>query len=288
MVTKYLMRPDWTTFKYSGYQYNLSNNICIDTLLPLPNSDLCCLNSYPDEYPIYEALEKHHNIPMENIAIGYGLGELIQRIYLHCNVGSINVVTPSWPMSEIFLDIYKIPYNQNPTSDTIYISNPNGVNGHLYDKTYIKNLLNLHKLVIVDEAYMDFANESMIPELLNYDNLLILKTLSKSLPCPGLRLGYCLGNNDIIKQLQLTRPSCVAHGLTVELVPKLLQYIPEHVYRMLETKQIIIEKYDGIDCYGNFVLFDHMPKLQKNVLIKSNTLHRMSLFNKELLSNIFR
>jgi hypothetical protein len=98
-----------------------------------------------------------------------------------------------------------------------------------------------------------------------------------------------MGNIDIIKQIQLTRPNYVAHGLTAKLVPKLLEYIPEHVNRMLETKQIIVKNYDGIDCYGNFVLFDKSPNLQKNVLIKNNNItYRMSLFNKELLPKIFK
>lgn len=282
------MRPNWIIEKSTDYRYNLSNNICVDTKLEIPQLDISSLNTYPDEFPIYKALEEYHKVPMKYIAIGYGLGELIQRIYLHCIVGEITVISPTWAMAEVFLDVYNIPYNLGGDSKTLYISNPNGMTGVLHDRRSIVEVLNRYELVILDEAYMDFANESMIPELHKYPNLLILKTLSKSLPCPGIRLGYCLGHEDIINKLQVTRPSCVTHGITANLVPKLLKYIPEHVDRMLETRSIIVKNHRGVDCHGNFVFFNERPNIHNDILIrKINDRYRMSLFNKELIPEIF-
>lgn len=298
------MRPDWTKPKINS-EYNLSNNVCIDTQFVFPNINASSVNQYPDEYPIYNALSKYHNVPMENIAIGFGIGELIQRIYLNIDIGCTTVLNPTWAMSDVFLDIYKKPIRRIPytnfneldfdnvldNTDTIYVANPNNVNGQILSNNQVKQLLTKYKLVILDEAYIEFSkNMSMVSELANYSNLLILRTLSKSLPCAGLRLGYCLGNKDIIQQLQLTRPSCVAHGVTVELVPRLLEQIPSHIDRMLETKQILINDYNGTDCHGNYILFNHKPNIQDNVLIKQvyDNIYRMSLFNKELLPKIFK
>lgn len=298
------MRPDWTKPKYSDIKYNLSNNICIDTQLTLPVVDMSAIGAYPDEYPIYIALGKYHNVPVENIAIGLGLGELIQRIYLHLNVGQVTVVTPTWPMAEIFLKIENINYrnieytyfNQldfnlllTNTTDTIYLANPNGINGTMFSQEQIMLLLDKYKLVIVDEAYMDFANQSMIDYLLSYSNLLILKTCSKSIALPGIRLGYCLGPANVIAQLQLVRPSCVAHGATVELAPLALVEISAHVTRMLDTKQYLESRYNTVHSYGNYVLFQDLPPIKDNVAVKEvyPGIYRMALFNKELVTEIF-
>lgn len=279
------MRPDHTQFKYTDIKYNLSNNICIDNQLKLPTIDYK-LNTYPDEFNVYYALGTYYNISLENICIGYGLGELIQRIYLHLDIKSVNVIRPTWPMSHIFLDIYNIKIDEN--SDVLYIANPNGVDGSVLRKEQIIELLNKYRLVILDEAYMDFSGHSMINYIKDYDNLIILKTFSKSLAMPGLRFGYCFANKKYIDILQLTRPSCVATSFTVELVPKLLPKIQSHVARMKETKYILVRDYNAIDTSANFVLFKNKPNIKNNVSIKEiNNMYRMSLFSLDLLGEIF-
>jgi histidinol-phosphate aminotransferase len=298
------MRPDWTKSKYTDIKYNLSNNICIDTQLVLPTIDTAILNTYPDEYPIYIALSQHHGIPVENIAIGLGLGELLQRIYIHLDLGKVTILSPTWPMAEIFLKIENVDhrmltysdFNQfnfnlllTETTDSIYLANPNGVNGTMFTREQIMLLLEKYNLVILDEAYMDFADQSMIDQLLNNPNLLILKTFSKSIASPGMRLGYCLGSYEIISKLQLVRPSCVAHGSTVVLTPLALKEMPNHITRMLATKKYLESNYNTIPSHSNYVLFQTIPQIKDNVIVKEvhPGIYRMALFNQELLTEIF-
>ena len=280
------MRPDWRHPKLPNILYNLANNICIDTELVLPKFDYN-LSTYPDEYPIYLALSKLHNVIMDDIVIGYGLGELIQRIYTQLDIDSLSIVTPTWPMAEIFPRIYNIPITDS--SDVLYLSNPNGIHGTVISVEEIKELLNQYKLVILDEAYGDYSNVSMITEYTKYDNLIILKTFSKTLSLPGLRLGYCISSNkDIIERLQLTRPSCVSSGFNIDLVPKLIDLIPEHLARMKQTKEVLVSNYNAKHTHGNFVLFDSKPNIKDQVLIKQiDNFYRMSLFNMPLMKEIF-
>jgi histidinol-phosphate/aromatic aminotransferase/cobyric acid decarboxylase-like protein len=301
------MRPDWTQTKLVPCRFNLSNNICIDPWVPkqLPLLDCSSLSTYPDEFPIYQTIGRHHDIGLDQIAIGFGLGELIQRIYLHLQLGTVTVVVPTWPMSHVFLDVENISYrliehhdfdqldfNQllQPPTDSIYISNPNGVNSYMFSQEQIVDLLRVYRYVIVDESYMEFSrsNQSMLNHVEQHHNLIVLKTLSKSLSMPGLRLGYAVSNRDTIKTLQLCRPSCVAHGVTVQLASIAFRLISGHVNRMIDTRNYIEGKYDTIPSNGNYVLFKGPAPVQDGVLVKEvyPGITRMSLFSRDLIPEI--
>lgn len=301
------MRPDWTQSKLVPCRFNLSNNICVDPWVPkqLPLLDSSNLSTYPDEFPIYQTISRHHNIGLDQIAIGFGLGELIQRIYLHLPLGLITVVVPTWPMSHVFLDVENIRHRliehhdfdqlnfdqllESPT-DSIYISNPNGVNSYIFSQEQIVDLLNVYRYVIVDESYMEFSRskQSMIDQVNQYQNLIVLKTLSKSLSMPGLRLGYAISNQDTIKILQTCRPSCVAHGATVQLAGTAFRLISGHVNRMIDTRDYIEGKYDTMPSNGNYVLFKGSAPVQDGVLVKEvyPGITRMSLFSRDLIPEI--
>lgn len=301
------MRPDWTQSKLAPCRFNLSNNICVDPWVPkqLPLVDCGHLTTYPDEFPIYQAIGRYHGVDLDRIAIGFGLGELIQRIYLHLSLNVVTVVVPTWPMSHVFLDIENIPQRHIehhnfdqldfdqllvPPTNTIYISNPNGINSYVFSKEQIHKLLEVYQCVILDESYMEFSqhNHSMIDQIDQYQNLIVLKTLSKSLSMPGLRLGYALANPVVIKTLQLCRPSCVAHGATVQLAAVAFRLIPGHVNRMLDTRCYLENKYNTIPSNGNYVLFNGSAPVQADILTKTvyHNITRMSLFSRDLLPEI--
>jgi len=301
------MRPDWTQSKLVPCRFNLSNNICVDPWVPkqLPLIDCGFLLTYPDEFPIYKAIGHYHDIDLDRIAIGFGLGELIQRIYLHLKLGTVTVVVPTWPMSHVFLDIENIPHQRiehhnfdqldfdqllQQATDSIYISNPNGTNSYVFSQEQIRQLLKVYACVIVDESYMEFArqNQSMIDQVDQHHNLIVLKTLSKSLSMPGLRLGYAVSNPATIKTLQLCRPSCVAHGSTVQLSATAFRLISGHVHRMIDTRNYLEDKYNTIPSNGNYVLFKGPAPVQDGVLTKEiyPGITRMSLFSRDLLPEI--
>lgn len=301
------MRPDWTQLRTPNCRFDLSNNVCIDTWVrtQFPQIDYTLTGTYPDELPIYRAISQYHNTDIKQIAVGFGLGELIQRIYLHLEVGTVTVVTPTWPMSYIFLDVEKIPYRRvdhinfnqlefdqlisDPT-DTIYLATPNGINSYVFTRQQIQALLKVYRLVILDESYMEFANinESMIGQQDQYSNLIILKTLSKSLSMPGLRLGYAIASSNIIDALQLCRPSCVSNTMTLQLAETAFNLIPEHVSRMLLARNYFDSVYDTIPSNGNYVLFNGPAPVQEGILTKEVALgiNRMSLFSLDLIDKI--
>ena len=106
------MRPDWTTSRYNCKKLNLANNVCYDTVLlnhidQLLNSKKINFRQYPDEYIVYNTIAHYHLINAKNIAVGYGLGELITRILKLKLIKKIAIVSPTWPMVEVFCKILK-------------------------------------------------------------------------------------------------------------------------------------------------------------------------------------
>jgi histidinol-phosphate aminotransferase len=117
----------------------------------------------------------------------------------------------------VFCRLYGVPYTEIPLREdfslavedyadepgTLFIANPNAPTGLALSRTQVEVLLrqNVNRLVVVDEAYVDFGGESAVPLLEQYDNLLVAGTFSKSRSLAGARLGYAIGSEALIADL---------------------------------------------------------------------------------------
>jgi histidinol-phosphate/aromatic aminotransferase/cobyric acid decarboxylase-like protein len=291
------MRPDWKVPPLNGAKYNLSNNVCIDPAIELPINTRE-LTQYPNYYPAYNAVADYYNVKIDHLMVGFGIGELFTRMLQHGNLGNISIVEPAWPMPGIHLDVSTTPYIsftfdnlKTGLTDTLYLSNPNSLDGTVLTREQIIKLLPFYKYVICDEAYMDFSSHTMIDSYEKYPNLIILKTFSKSIAMPGLRFGFCISSNkEFVDRLQSTRPNAVMTGIAAALVPELIQMIPEHVSRMKITKNKIESTYECIPSEGNYVLLKGNSMINyDNTQVKevSQGVYRMALFNIDLYNEIF-
>lgn len=269
-----MIRRDWTEPLPKHNLLDLSNNVCYDQFL---NHNYISNSNYPDDSKSYKLLGDYYKVNPKNIAIGYGSAELILRIFNLFKDCTFSIVLPTWQLAEMYareLGIKIIPYPEK--SDILYIANPNGLNGTALSSSSIINLLSQYKLVIVDEAYGDFSNCSVLDSATTTSNLIVVKTLSKTVASPGLRFGYCFGNESIIKQIQDVRPGYVTTGSTLSALEVLLPQINLHIARMIDTRNYIEEKYNVVKSQGNYVLFKtnpHLPVITKQI----NGLHRMAL-----------
>lgn len=291
------MRPDWQTSRYNDEKINLSNNVCYDKILLDQVNELIKtkdfnVRQYPDEYIIYKSISKYHNVDTKNISVGYGLGELIIRVLNLKKIKKLSIISPTWTMVEVFCKINNINHTTefDLTANSLYIANPNGIDGTCLTKLEMIELISKFELVIVDEAYGEFATiEYSVLELASlYDNLIVLKTFSKSLGLAGLRLGYAISNTKIIYELQIHRPSCITNGILLSSIDELYEMIPEHVNRMNETKQYIESNFDCIKSHGNYVLLkSDLSSITDNFIIKlmPNGIKRMALTNLHLFKN---
>lgn len=302
-INENIIRPDWTKPKYPTGKIDLSNNVCYDVVLNEQVSNLIKtldlpFRQYSDEYPLYVTISKHHSVDMKNLFVGYGIGEIIDRVLRSYSHLKFAIVSPTWQMVEVFCDLHSIPYERISSYDSpsqcnaIYIANPNGISGQCVTKEDLLKILDRYEFVIIDEAYGEFSdvNQSLFNDATNYKNLMVLKTLSKSLSMAGLRIGYGSANFDIVNRIQSIRPSCISQSMSVSLAPFLFELIPSHIFRMIETRKWIEENYDCVHSQANFVLFNTLPdRISDHFYIKEiNGLYRMSLINLEIIKDAIR
>jgi len=190
------------------------------------------LNRYPDpmQLQVKEKLSKIKGLPMQNIFLGNGSDEAIDILFrAFCNPAKDNIIVcpPTYGMYEVSANINDVAVKKIPlTKDEfqldldsilnaidsqtklIFICCPNNPTGNAVAWSSIKTILEkFDGIVILDEAYINFASyRSLIPELLNYPNLVILQTLSKAWGLAGLRVGMAFASEPIIDLFNKIKP----------------------------------------------------------------------------------
>ena len=282
-------RQHWLMQQVSDERINLSNNICYDQILQnqvlsLLGKNNITFSQYEDESKVYKILSEFYGINPENIAIGFGLGELIPRIFSIFKDKKFSIVTPTWMMATGFCNVQNIHYTEgiDYSSQVLYIANPNGMTGKYTRLEELEEYSRKFEYVIVDEAYNDFCdhNCSMVPHSLTKTNIIVTKTFSKSLALPGLRFGYCFSSKSIIKKIQDIRPSGSDNSIVGKIGKELLELKDNHIQRMVETRSYIENHYECEKSQANFVLLKNKEKfLDYFNYRKIGNLYRISLMD---------
>lgn len=153
----------------------------------------------------------------ENVYVGNGSDEILNFIFMEFCEGGVLFPEISYGFYEVFADLYgvdfvKVPLKEDFSIDpadyadcgrTIVIANPNAPTGRVLSLAEIEAILktNRENLVVIDEAYIDFGGDSAVALTGDYDNLLVVRTYSKSRSMAGARLGFAMGAKAIIDDL---------------------------------------------------------------------------------------
>lgn len=201
-------------------------------------------NRYPDplQLDVKEKLGKIKGLPIQNIFLGNGSDEAIDILFrAFCEPGKDNVIIcpPTYGMYEVSANInnvetIKVPLTAeefqldtenvlkaiNKSTRLIFICCPNNPTGNGVKWSSIKTILeNFEGILVIDEAYINFASyRSLIPELLNYPNLVILQTMSKAWGLAGLRLGMAFASEEIIDIFNKIKPPYNINSVSQKLV----------------------------------------------------------------------
>lgn len=283
-------------FYLNNQTIDLSKNICYDRyLLPKLNCEISsdALRQYPDTAAVYRSLAAHYKVDVKNLAIGYGAGDIIYRLIQLFQHLSLAIHGPTFQMAGVWAENLGMTVNYSSEisdlkGDVLYLANPNGITGTVISRDDINDLLDKFKWIILDEAYADFSivDCSVFDQASRLANVIVVKTLSKAIACPGLRFGFCAANELVIEQLQAYRSASVTTGLTDILLDSLLENIPFHVCRMLETRDYIQNKYPCVDSQGSYVLFKNDPKFNCRIKVTEQNLYRMSLTDLETFKSL--
>ena len=187
----------------------------------LSEDDYNTIQLYPDPLSsdIVEAIAEKENLSIENIFVSAGSDELLDlliRGYVNKNE-TVLTISPTFGMYQYLAEVNGVNFKSMPMELKIsnesvkteyvlnkeaffqeaskckiaFIARPNNPDGQVIDSAFIKKLLSLPILVAIDEAYIEFSSkESLVNEVKAYDNLVILRTFSKSYALGGVRIGY--------------------------------------------------------------------------------------------------
>jgi histidinol-phosphate aminotransferase len=218
-------------------------------------------NRYPDPYQreLKKAISRVKGVPDEHIFLGNGSDECIDLLYrCFCEPGKDNVIIcpPTYGMYEVSaaindVKIKKVPLLENFQLDLgeiensvdehtkiIWVCSPNNPTGNSIAYQDIEILLNnFDGLLVIDEAYINFAKQkSLIPELKEYPNLVVMQTLSKAWGLAALRLGMIFTSTVIVDLLNKIKPPYNINQATQELA---LQALNEVNQVNLMIKEIV-------------------------------------------------
>lgn len=189
------------------------------------------LNRYPDplQLAVKQRIAKLKGVPVESIFLGNGSDEAIDLLFrIFCEPGVDEVITcpPTYGMYRVQADIHGTPIRQilltedfqlrptavleaaTPKTKLLFLCSPNNPTGNLLDPSAVEYLLrNFQGIVVVDEAYIDFAEgaASWSQRLAEFPNLVVLQTLSKAWALAGARLGMAFASPEIIHYMNAVK-----------------------------------------------------------------------------------
>ena len=196
------------------------------------NSDVISdlrLYSDPTAKNLKESLAKYYGVESENVFVSNGSDESLNFAFACFFEDGVAYADLTYGFYSVFADLYGINAKVIPLDKDfsivpddyigldcgMVIANPNAPTGKALPICEIERIVasNPDRVVVVDEAYVDFGGESAIPLTKKYDNLLVCMTYSKSRGMAGARLGFAVGNADLIADLELMKYSTNPYNL---------------------------------------------------------------------------
>ncbi|MBQ3139276.1 MAG: histidinol-phosphate transaminase [Ruminococcus sp.] len=215
----------------------------------------------PDSSVLVDAIAKRYNVKSSQVFAGVGSDDVLAIAFMTFFGSEKPVIFPNITYSfyDVWADVYRIPYKQIPLNSDftinredyitenggIVIANPNAPTGVMETIENIEYIVknNPDSVVIIDEAYVDFGGESCLPLVEKYENLLVVQTYSKSRSMAGMRIGFAIGSEKLIKYMNDVKFSI--NSYTMNPITQLCgaasmadeEYFRETVDRIIATRE---------------------------------------------------
>lgn len=254
------------------------------------------LRLYPDPEAtaLRQAIAEYHGLKPEQVFCGNGSDEVLGLCFYAFFTPGKKVVFPDitysfYPVyTELFhLDYEEIPLNEDFTlpverflggNGGAVICNPNAPTGRTLPLSDIRRILDANPdvVVIVDEAYADFGAQSAVELLAEYPNLVVICTMSKSRSLAGMRIGYALGNADLIAGVNCVKNSFNSYPLdrlalaAGEAAIRDVEYFEQTRRAIMKTREQTVERLRKLgffvhDSNANFIFITHPEKTGKEL-----------------------
>jgi histidinol-phosphate aminotransferase len=266
---------------------------------------------YPDNqsYRLRLKLSSYLQVPMSWIVEGNGSSELIElliKTYVEPNEQIISF-EPTFSMYKVYAQLYGVQYqsipsnsdfsvdmkkiilaSKNPSTKLIFLCSPNNPTGYVIPRSEILELLSsTQAIVVVDEAYIEFSDssESVLEDIKNFSNLVVLRTFSKAFGLASIRLGYLVAQEGITLCISKVKSPYHVNAITQavgEMALSNINIMKDFVSTIIDNRSILKSGLEtlGITTYpasGNFIwIQSDIPNLyfqlvEKGILIRAYT-----------------
>lgn len=317
-----LIRPDLigtTAYSSARDEYSGNASVYLDANENPYNNGV---NRYPDplQLKLKERISAIKNVSIGQIFLGNGSDECIDLLFrLFCVSGKdqVTAITPSYGMYAVSARINQIKLNESilnndftlntdqiikdaEGSKLLFICSPNNPTGNSFSKNQLIEILTrFDGIVVIDEAYIDFAfEESMITELASFSNLVICQTFSKAYGMAGIRLGMLFASSEIINWMNKIKPPYNINQLTQEFaLNKLsnLNLVQSEIKTLIEERTILLNELikcrSVVQVYqsnSNFILIKVKDSINVYNYLKNNNIVVRNRSNQPLCENCLR
>ena len=246
------------------------------------------LRLYPDPVctELSQAIANFYDLDKENVFLGNGSDEVLAFSFMTFFSKDKTILFPdiSYSFYPVYAEFFGLNYKMVPLDEDfniqleelkkenggVILPNPNAPTGKYIDTDKLKELLEANKdsVVIIDEAYIDFGGESMVKYIKDYKNLLVVQTFSKSRSLAGARIGFALGDNELIEGLNRVKNSI--NSYTIDRVAlnagkaaiEDKEYFEETRNKIIKTRENVIKTlremgFKVLDSKANFIFASH-------------------------------
>lgn len=257
------------------------------------------LRLYPDPAagPLVRALAEHYHVGEDQVFAGVGSDDVLALCFLTFFNSGKPIYFPdiTYSFYKVWAELFRIPYEQKELdrqfrlvpedyygdNGGVIFPNPNAPTGIYEELSVIEDIIahNRDVIVIVDEAYVDFAGESAVSLIDRYENLIIVQTFSKARSMAGMRIGYAISNPKLIRYLNDVKYSFNSYTMNqtsllcgVEAV-KDKRYFEECVEKIVRTREWTLEELKKLgfvcmDSKANFIFAMH-PEYEAKELFEA-------------------
>jgi histidinol-phosphate aminotransferase len=275
---------------------------------------------YPDMHAqkLTDALAEYYQVNPEQIFVGVGSDDVLAMAFLTFFHSEKPILFPdiTYSFYDVWAELFQIPYKTCALTEDfrirkedymgnnggIIFPNPNAPTGVLESVDMIEEILcaNRDVVVIIDEAYVDFGGESVLPLIDKYDNLLVVQTFSKSRAMAGMRIGYAFGSRKLIGYLKDVKFSFNSYTMNLPAIEAGTEavkddaYFKETVNRIIRTRERTKEELGALgftftDSKSNFLFASHksVPAAELFAALKEQGIY-VRYWNKKRIDNHLR
>ena len=225
----------------------------------LQKFELDSLRLYPDpaSTDLVNALAERYHVQADQVYTGVGSDDVLAIAFLTFFNSGKPILFPdiTYSFYPVWANVYRIPYECPKLTDDfricpddykkenggVVIANPNAPTSLALSRDEIEEIIaaNQDAIVIVDEAYIDYGGESALSLLPKYENLLVVRTYSKSRSMAGMRIGYAMGNKRLIQAMTAVKESINSYTMTRESIVLGAASLADEEY-FQEKKQMVV------------------------------------------------